>query len=127
MRESFEVAIATRPRIKSTEGMMALLVSTVPAIDERLVIHPHPLFRIMIPFNKGALVPSKTNASLLSNPMYNLKLTRSIILVPDRQFAMRRSMATNLTELIDLNMKVNITAVCSWMLNYFCSNFGLCF
>ena len=97
-------------------------MSIVPTTDERLVIHPYSLFGTMIPFNKDAPVPSKNSASLLSNPMYNLKLTRSVVPVPDRQFSMRRSMATNLTELIDLNMKVNIIVVCSLMLCCFYSH-----
>ena len=97
MGESFEAPAATRPRTESAEGTTALPVSTVPATDERLVIHPHSLFETMIPFNKYALVPIKTNASLLSNPMYNLKLACSVVPVPDHQFAMRMSMATNLT------------------------------
>ena len=127
VRKSAEALPIARPRIESTEGATILPVSIVPATDEILVIHPHPLFETMIPFNKDAHVPSKTSASLLSNPMYNLKLARSIVPVPDCQFAMRRSMATNLTELIDLNMKVNIIAMCSLMLCCFYSHFWLCF
>ena len=79
-----------------------------PKTDERMVIHPQPLFGTMIPFNKDACIPSSSTATLLSNPMYNLKLARSTILVPNRQFVMRRNMVNCLIELIDLNFKVNI-------------------
>ena len=72
-------------------------------------------------------MPSKTSDTLLSNPMYNLKLVRSVVPVPNRQFVMRRSMTTNLIELIDMNLKVNIIVVCSLMFIYFYSNFSLCF
>ena len=113
MGESSEAHAAIRPHIESAEGTTTLPVSIVLATNERLLIHPHLLFEIMIPFNKDAPVPSKTSVSLLSNLMYNLKLARSVVPVPKRQFSVRRNMATNLTELIDLNMKINIATVCS--------------
>ena len=84
MGEPAEALPTIRPRIESTKGTTILSVSTVPATDERLVIHPHPLLRTMIPFNKDAHFPSKTNASLLINPIYNLKLAHSVVPVPDR-------------------------------------------
>ena len=123
MEETVEAPPTTRQRTKSKDVTTILSVSAVPTTDERLVIHPHPLFGTMIPFSKDARLPSKTNASLLSNLMYNLKFACSIIPVPDRQFIIRRNMAINLTELIDLNMKVNIIIVCSLMLICFHSNF----
>ena len=93
------------------DGSAILLVSTTPTTDERLVIHPYLLFGIMIPFNKDAPLPSTTSATLLNNPLYNLKLTHSVVSVPDRQFVMRMNMANSQTELIDLNLKVNIIIV----------------
>ena len=78
---------------------------------ERLVVHPRPLFEPMVPFNKNAPFPSKNSASLLGNPMYNLKLARSVVLVSDRQYVMKNNMASNLSELINLNLKVRIVVV----------------
>ena len=49
---------------------------------ERLVVYPHPLFGPIIPFNKNAPFSRKISASLLGNPMYNLKLARSIVPIP---------------------------------------------
>ena len=90
-----------------------LPVSTAEVSTERMVVHSHPLFGPMVPFNKNALFPSKNSASLLGNPMYNLKLVRSVVPVPDRQYVMN-NMASNLSELIDLNLKVRIVVVC-WL------------
>ena len=81
---------------------------------ERLVVHPRPLFEPMVPFNKNAFFPSKNSTSLLGNPKYNLKLARLVFPVPDRQYVMKNNMATNLSELIDLNLKVKIVVVC-WL------------
>ena len=49
-------------------------VSIAEVSAKRLVVHPHPLFGPMIHFNKNATFSSKNSASLLGNPMYNLKL-----------------------------------------------------
>ena len=84
--------------------MVPIFVTEVTG--ERLVVHPHPLFGEMVPYKKDAMFPSKSSATLLNNPMYSLKLARSVVPVPDHQFALRRNMATNLTDLIDLSMKV---------------------
>ena len=84
-------------------------------LDMRLLIHPHPFFGLNISFKKDAPFPSSSSASFLNNLMYNLKLARSIVPVPDRQFIMKRNMATNLSDFIDLSMKVNIVMVCSLM------------
>ena len=83
-----------------------LLVSTAEFTNERLVIHPYPLFGPMIPFNKDVAFLSKTNASLLINSRYNLKLARSVVPVSDSQFLMKKNMATNLFEMIDLSLRV---------------------
>ena len=91
-----------------------LAVSTAEVSTERLVIHSHPLFEPMVPFNKNAPFPSKNSASLLGNPMYNLKLARSVVPVPDRQYVMKKNMASNLSKLIDLNLKVRV-AVFYWL------------
>ena len=80
-----------------------LPVSIAEVTDERLVIHPYPLFGPMIPFNKDAPFLSKTSASLLNNPMYSLKPTRSVFPILDHQFVMKRNIATNLSEMIDLS------------------------
>ena len=88
-----------------------LPVSTAEVSTERMVVHSHPLFGPMVPFNKNAPFPSKNSVFLLGNPMYNLKLARSVVPVPDRQYVMKNNMASNLSELIDLNLKVRIVVV----------------
>ena len=65
----------------------------------------------MIPFNKDVSLLSGLNAMMLNNYQYNLKLVRSIVLVPDRQFMMRRGMVNGLNELIDLNLRVSVMIV----------------
>ena len=107
-----EAHLAIRQRTESTKGSTIFPVSTAPATDERLVIYPHPLFGTMISFNKDAPLPSTTSATLLNNPLYNLKLARSVVLVLDRQFVMRRNMVNSLNKLIDLTLKVVIIIVC---------------
>ena len=89
-----------------------VLVSVNEVSDARLVIHPHPLFGPMILFKRDAPFSSGSSTSFLNNPMYNLKLARSVVPVSDRQFIMRRNMGTNLSDLIDLSLKVNIMMVC---------------
>ena len=84
--------------------MVPVTMEEVP--DTRLVIHPHPLFGPHIPYKKEAPYPSTGTATLLNNPLYNLKLARSVVSVPDRQYVLKRNMSGNLSELIDLNMKV---------------------
>ena len=107
MEEPIEAPPTTRQRT-GLEGTIAILpISTAEVTSEKLMIHPHSLFVPMIPFNKDAPFLSKTSASLLSNPMYSLKLARSVVLVPDRQFVMKRNMATNLSEMIDLSLRVS--------------------
>ena len=83
-------------------------ISVTEITDSRLVIHPHPLFEEMVPYKKDAPFPSQGSATLLNNPLYSLKLARSVVPVPDRQFVLRRNMAANLSDLIDLSMKVII-------------------
>ena len=125
--ELIEAFSATRQRTGSEGAVEMFPVFAVEITNERLMIHPHPLFGPMIPFNKDAHLPSKTSASLLNNPMYNLKLARSVIPIPDRQFMMKRNMATNLSEMINLNLKVSVVVVCPLMLGRFDSNLRLCF
>ena len=67
----------------------------------------------MIPFNKDVSFLSGSSATMLNNYQYNLKLARSIVLVPDRQFVMRRGMVNSLNELIDLNLRVSVMIVYS--------------
>ena len=67
----------------------------------------------MIPFNKDVSLLSGSSATMLNNYQYNLKLARSIVLVLDQQFVMRRGMVNGLNELIDLNLRVNVMIVYS--------------
>ena len=83
-------------------------VSVTKVTDSRLVIHPHPLFGEMVPYKKDASFPSQRNASLLNNPLYTLKLARSMVFVPDRQFVLKKNMAAVFSNLIDLSIKVII-------------------
>ena len=92
-----------------TDWTVAMVpVSVAEITDSRIVIHLHPLFGEMISYKKDAPFPNKSSATLLNNLMYSLKLACSVVSVPDRQFALRRNMATNLTDLINLSMKVII-------------------
>ena len=50
---------------------------------------------------------SKTKASFLNNPMYSLKLARSVVPVPNRQFVMKKNMATNLSKIINMSLRVS--------------------
>ena len=92
---------------------MTVPVSVSEVSDSRLVIHPHPFFGPHIPFKRDIPFSSGSSASLLNNPMYNIKLAHSVIPVLDRQFIMKRSMSTNLSDLINLSLKVNIMMVYS--------------
>ena len=69
MGEPVEAPPAIRQHMGSEGAIAMLSISTTKVTDERLVIHPHPLFRPMISFKKDALFSSKTSASLLSNLM----------------------------------------------------------
>ena len=113
--ESIETPPATRQRTDSGGAVVKVLVSVSEVSDPRLVIHTHSLFGSMIPFKKDAPFSSSSSASLLNNPIYNLKLACSFVPVPDRQFIMKKNMATNLSELINLSMTVNIVMICSLM------------
>ena len=101
-------------------------VFATEVLIERLVVHVQPLFGPMIPFNKNAHFPSK-NTSLLGNPMYNLKLVRSVVPVLDRQYVMKNNMASNLSKLIDLNLKVRVVVVFLLSLSCFKANFYYAF
>ena len=83
-------------------------VSVTEVTDLRLVIHPHLLFGEMVPYKKDVPFSSQWSASLLNNPVYALKLARSVVPVPDRQFVLKRNMAAVFSDLIDLSMKVII-------------------
>ena len=69
---------------KISRGSEIFPVSIASVTNERLVIYPHPLFGTMIPFNKDTALPSNTSAMLLNNPIYNIKLACSVVLVLDR-------------------------------------------
>ena len=87
-------------------------VSTVPIFDEKLVIHKHSLFETMIPYNNDVSLSSGFSTTLLNNLPYNLKLVRSIVSVLERQFVMKGGMANNLSELLDLNLRVSVMIMC---------------
>ena len=106
--EQAETPLTTRQRTGLGGTVAMVPVSVTEVTDSRLVIHPYPLFGEMVPYKKDALFSSKGSATLLNNPMYTLKLARSVVPVPDCQFALKRNMATNLSDLIDLSMKVII-------------------
>ena len=90
-------------------GTVAMVpVSVFEVTNSRLVIHPHPLFGDMVPFKKDALFSSQGTATLLNSPLYALKLTRSVVPVLDRQYILKRNMATVFSNMIDLSMKVII-------------------
>ena len=99
---------ATRLRTESIEEIEALPISVALVLDDKLVIHRNHLFGIMVFFDKNASLLSQSSATMLNNYQYNLKLARSIILVLDRQFMIRRDMVNYLNELIDLNMRVSL-------------------
>ena len=113
MGEPVEASPTTRQRMGSKGTIVMLSIFTIEVSDDRLVIHPHPLFGPMIPFNKNAPFPSKIDVSLLSNPMYSLKLTCSVVFVPNCQFVMKRNMATNLFEMNYLSLRVNFCSCLS--------------
>ena len=106
MGEQAETPSTTRQRTGPGGTVAMVPVSVTEVTDSRLVIHPYPLFGEMVPYKKDAPFPSKGSATLLNKPMYTLKLARSVIPVPDHQFALRRNMATNFSDLIDLSIKV---------------------
>ena len=100
---------------------MAMVPVTMEKVsDSRLVIHPHLLFGPYVPYKKDASYPNTGTTILLNNPLYNLKLVRSVVPVPDRQYVLKRNMSGNLSKLIDLNMKVLIIVTCLLMLGFSC-------
>ena len=120
MGEPADIPSATRQRTDSGSAVAMVPVTIEEVSDTRLVIHPHPLFEPHIPYKKDALYPSIGTATLLNNPLYSLKLARSVVLVPNRQYILKRNMSGNLSDLIDLSMKVIIIVTCLLMLGYFC-------
>ena len=120
MGEPADIPPATRQRTDSGSAVAIVLVTMEEVPDTRLLIHPHPLFGPHIPYKKEALYPSTGTATLLNNPLYNLKLVRSVVPVSDRQYVLKKTMSGNLSELIDLNMKVLIIVTCLLMLGFSC-------
>ena len=120
MGEPADIPPATRQRTDSGSAVAMVLVTMEEVPDSRLVIHPHPLFGPHVPYKKDAPYPSTGTATLLNNPLYNLKLARSVVPVPDRQYVLKRNMSDNLSELIDLNMKVLIIVTCLLLLGFSC-------
>ena len=120
MGEPADIPPATRQRTDSGSAVAMVPVTMEEVPDTRLVIHPHPLFGSHVPYKKEAPYPSTGTATLLNNPLYNLKLARSVVPVPDRQYVLKRTMSGNLSELIDLNMKVLVIVTYLLMLGFFC-------
>ena len=108
MGEQAEVPPATRQHTGPGGTVAMVPVSVTEVIYSRLVIFPHPLFGEMMPYKKDAPFPSQGSASLLNNPLYALKLARSVVPVPDRQFVLKRNMAAVFSDLIDLSIKVSL-------------------
>ena len=84
MGEPVDIPAATRQRTDSGSAVAMVPVTMEAVPDTKLVIHPHPLFGPHIPYKKDAPYPSTGTATLLNNPLYNLKLARSVVPVPDR-------------------------------------------
>ena len=120
MGELADIPPATRQCTNSGSAVAMVSVTMEEVPDSRLVIHPHPLFGPHVPYKKDAPYPSIGTAILLNNPLYSLKLARSIVPVPDRQYILKRNMSGNLSKLIDLNMKVLIIVTCLLMLGFSC-------
>ena len=118
--EPTDIPLVTWQRTDSGGAVAMVPVTMAKVPDTRLVIHPHPLFGPHVPYKKDAPYPSTGTATLLNNPMYSLKLERSVVPVPDRQYVLKRNMSGNLSELIDLNMKVLIIVTCLLMLGFSC-------
>ena len=120
MGEPADILPATRQRTDFGSAVAMVPVTMEKVLDTRLVIHPHPLFGPHVPYKKEVSYPSTGTATLLNNALYNLKLVRSVVHVPDRQYVLKRTMSGNLSELIDLNMKVLIIVTCLLMLGFSC-------
>ena len=108
MGEQTEAPPTSRQRTSPSGTVAMVPVSVTEVTSEKLVVHFHPLFGEMVPYKKDAPFPSQGTASLLNNPLYALKLARSVVPVPDRQYVLRRNMATVFSDMIDLSMKVII-------------------
>ena len=104
--EQTEAPPATRQCTSPSDSVAMVPVTVSEVTGEKLMVHSHPLFGEMIPFKKDAPFPSQGTASLLNNPLYALKLARSVVPVPDRQYVLRRNVATVFSDMIDLSMKV---------------------
>ena len=120
MGEPADIPPATRQHSDSGSAVAMVLVTMEEVPNTRLVVHPHPLFGPHIPYKKDVPYPSTGTATLLNNSLYSLKLARSVVPVPDRQYVLKRNMSGNLSELIDLNMKVLIIVTCLLMLGFSC-------
>ena len=118
MGEPADIPPATRQRTDFGSAVAKVPVTMEEVPDSRLVIHPHPLFGPHVPYKKEISYPSTGTATLLNNPLYNLKLARSVVPVLDRQYVLKRTMSGNLSELIDLNMKVLIIVTCLLILGF---------
>ena len=108
MGEQTEAPPATRQRTSPSGSVAMVPVTVFEVTGEKLVVHSHPLFGEMVSFKKDAPFPSQGTASLLNNPLYALKLAHSVVPVPNRQYVLRRNMATVFSDMIDLSMKVII-------------------
>ena len=120
MGEPTYIPPATRQRTDSGGAVAMVSVTMAEVPDTRLVIHPHPLFGPHIPYKKDAPYPSTGTTTFLNNPMYSLKLAQSVVPVPDRQYILKRNMSANLSNLIDLSIKVLIIVACLLILGFSC-------
>ena len=84
MGEPADIPPTTRQHTDSGSAVAMVPVTMEEVPDSRLVIHLHPLFGPHIPYKKDAPYPSTGTATLLNNPLYSLKLARSVVSVPDR-------------------------------------------
>ena len=108
MVEQTEAPLAIRQRTNPSGTVAMVPVSVTEVTGEKLLVHSHLLFGEMVPLKQDAPFPSQGTASLLNNPLYALKLAHSVVHVLDRQYVLRRNMATVFSNMIDLSMKVII-------------------
>ena len=111
MGETADVSPATRQRTDPDDAVAVVPVTVTGVSDTKLVIHANPLFGPQIPYKKDAPFPSTGTATLLNNPSYSLRLARSVVPVPDRQYILKKNMSGHLSDLVDFSMKVLITMV----------------
>ena len=84
-----------------------------------------PYHGLDVPKQEGASWPSFLRTSLLMNRDFRRKMAQSIVLLPDRQFLIERSLKGNIVEVEGLVIEVIFHAFpfpflfCSWFFFYF--------